>query len=78
MFDKELKFFIDNQSKLVQQYAGKCLVLQGNSVVAAYDSALEAYTQSKKTMKLGSFMIQPCFDGADAYTVSISSANRIM
>ena len=77
MFDKELKFFIKNQSKLVQQYAGKVLVLRGASVVDVYDDALSAYLESKKNFEPGSFMIQPCAPGVDAYTVSISSANMI-
>lgn len=77
MFEKELKFFIKNQSKLVQQYSGKTLVLRGASVAAVYENPLTAYVESKKTFELGSFMIQPCLPGMDAYTVSISSANVI-
>lgn len=77
MFEKELKFFIKNQSKLVQQYAGKTLVLRGAAVAGVYDDALSAYVESKKKFKLGTFMLQPCIPGIDAYTVSISSANAI-
>ena len=77
MFDKELKYFIKNQSKLVQQYAGKTLVLKGASVAGVYDTALTAYIESKEKFKPGSFMIQPCIPGLDAFTVSISSANTI-
>lgn len=77
MFDKELKFFIKNQTKLVQQYGGQFLVLRGEKVVKAYNTPLEAYTESKKSFKPGTFMIQPCLAGPDAYTVSISSANMI-
>ena len=77
MFDTELKFFIANQPKLFQQYPEKVLVLQGEAVVGVYDDSLSAYLESKKKFAPGSFMIQSCFAGSDAYTVSISSANRI-
>lgn len=77
MFDREFKFFIKNQSKLVQQYSGKTLVLRGASVAGVYESPLTAYVESKKKFEPGSFMIQPCMPGMDAYTVSISSANAI-
>ena len=77
MYDTELKYFIDNQSKLVQQYFGKVLVLKGEEVVDVYDDVTTAYTESKGKYGLGQFMIQPCLPGIDAYTVSISSANMI-
>ena len=77
MFDKELKYFIKNQSKLVQQHGGKVLVLKGASVVGVYPDPLSAYTDSKEKFEPGSFMIQRCVPGSDAYTVSISSANTI-
>jgi len=77
LFKKELNFFIKNQSKLVQQYAGRFIVLRGAKVVDVYDSALEAYLSAKSKFEPGTFMIQPCIAGGDAYTVSISSANTI-
>jgi UDP-2,3-diacylglucosamine pyrophosphatase LpxH len=77
MFAKELKFFIKNQSKLVQQYRGKYLLIHGDNVIQAFDTALEAYLDGNEKFEPGKFMIQPCLPGSDAYTVSISSANTI-
>jgi hypothetical protein len=73
MFDKELTFFQKNQDDLVKKYNGKTLVIKDNSVIGAYDTPLIAYQEATKTHKPGSFMLQPCKPGPDAYTVTISS-----
>lgn len=74
MFETELKYFIENQTQLVKKHAGKILVLRGKSVVGIYDDALEAYVDSKRKYQPGTFMIQTCSAGTDAYTVSLSPA----
>lgn len=73
MFDTELKYFIAHQEDLVRQYRGKALVLRGEHVVGAYGSPLEAYLAAQKEFPLGTFMIQPCEPGPEAYTVTINS-----
>ena len=77
MFTEELEFFVTNQNILVEQYGGKFLVIKGKTIIGVYSSALEAYFNTQKTHKLGTFMIQPCEPGPDAYTVTIASANLI-
>jgi hypothetical protein len=73
MLEKELQFFIDNQERLVKEHRGKTLVIRGEEVVGVYDSPLEAYLDSMKKYEPGTFMIQPCAEGTDAYTVTITS-----
>ena len=73
MFKRELQFFIDNQSNLVNQYHGKVLVLKDQEVVGVYETPLEAYLEAQKSHELGTFMIQPCEPGPQAYTVTIST-----
>lgn len=73
MFDRELQFFIANQDRLVAEHRGKTLVLRGEEVVSAHDNALEAYLEATEKYQPGTFMIQPCTEGADAYTVTITS-----
>lgn len=73
MFDKELDFFIRNQNRLVTEHRGKTLVLRGEEVVGVYDDTLNAYLESAKQYEAGTFMIQPCVEGTDAYTVTITS-----
>ena len=74
MFDKELKFFIANQTELVTKYRGTVLVIRGERVEGAYPSAIAAYTEARQRFEPGTFMIQPCEPGPEAYTVTISSA----
>jgi hypothetical protein len=73
MFNKELAFFIANQKNLVKQYRGKILVIIGEKVIGVYPDPLTAYIQTQKKHKLGSFMIQPCIPGPEAYTIKIAS-----
>lgn len=73
MFERELKFFIANQERLVREYEGKTLVLRGEEVVGVYDDSLSAFLEASKEYEPGTFMIQPCTEGSDAYTVTINS-----
>lgn len=73
MLEKELNYFIANQERLVQEYRGKTLVIKDEQVVGVYDTPLDAYVESMKKYQPGTFMIQPCSEGTDAYTVTITS-----
>lgn len=73
MFEKELAFFIANQKRLVEDHLGKILVIKGQEVIGVYSDALEAYIETQKKHKLGTFMLQPCQPGPEAYTVHIAS-----
>ena len=77
MFQEELDFFKKNQDKLVEQYGGKVLVIKGNEVIGAYLTPLDAFNETVKKYEPGSFMIQPCKAGSDAYTVTISTLGMI-
>lgn len=73
MFEDELQFFIANQDALVAQYGGKTLILQGREVVGAYATVLEAYLEAMRRFTPGTFMLQRCEPGPEAYTVTIST-----
>lgn len=77
MFQKEFEYFKANQEDLVRQHEGKVLSIKGEKVIGVYNNALEAYIESSKDHKIGSFMIQPCKPGPEAYTVTISSSELI-
>ncbi len=72
MFDKELAFFVAYQDELVAKHRGKVLVIRGERIEGAYDSALAAYVSAGKQFPLGTFMLQPCEPGSGAYTVTIN------
>jgi hypothetical protein len=77
MFQDELKFFKDNQEELVKKYDGKTLVIKNNEVVGIYSTPMDAYKDASTKFALGSFMIQTCKPGPDAYTVTISTLGTI-
>jgi len=71
---KEFEYFIENQEELVRQHGGKVLVIKGQQVIGTYDSPLEAYQETQKDHELGSFMIQQCTPGPEAYTLTVASS----
>lgn len=73
-FEAELKFFIKHQEELVEKHSGKFLVIRGESLLGAYDTPLDALRETLKRHAPGTFMIQRCWPGPDAYTVTISSS----
>src|SRR5215470_5598946 len=77
MFDRELQFFINNQDELVKAHRGKVLVIKDEEVVGVYGDALTAYLDATAKYEPGTFMIQPCEEGTDAYTVTITSSYRL-
>lgn len=72
MFEAELQYFIDNQGEFVQRYAGKVLLIVGNQLIGAFSSALAAYEAGLAQFGEGTFLIQPCRSGREAYTIEIN------
>jgi hypothetical protein len=72
MFQNELEFFIANQEQLVKEHFGKVLVIKGHEIIGVYEHPLDAYLETQKEHKLGTFMIQPCQPGPEAYSVTIA------
>jgi hypothetical protein len=73
MLEKEFQFFKEHQNELVKKHLGKILAIVGDRVLGAYASYAEAYTETVKTHKPGTFMLQECIPGPEAYTVTITS-----
>ncbi|KAA6349880.1 hypothetical protein EZS27_002776 [termite gut metagenome] len=73
MLDKEFKYYLDNQDELLKKYNGRFIVVVGGKVVGDYDSFEQALFHSKKKHELGTFLIQECTAGEDAYTQTFHS-----
>ncbi|MDT8415592.1 MAG: hypothetical protein RQ735_09460 [Flavobacteriaceae bacterium] len=73
MLEKEFKYYLDNQDKFVKEYEGKYLVIVGEEIVGIYSSDEEAYFESEKKYKPGTFLIQFCESGDSSYTQSFHS-----
>ena len=60
MLDAEFKYYLDNQNEIVKSYNGKVVVIKDNKVVDAYNNKKQAYFESIKKYKLGTFLIMRC------------------
>lgn len=68
----EFHYFIENQTRLFEQYGEKVLVITGSQVIGAYASPLDAYLDAQLKYPLGTFLIQRCAPGPEAYTVTLT------
>jgi hypothetical protein len=57
-FEKEMAFVQAHKDEFRKEYAGKYLVVIGESIVATYDDVGTAYRETIKTHKPGHFMIK--------------------
>jgi len=73
MLDKEFKYYLDNQDELVKKYNGRVLVIIGDHVVDDFDSYDDALFDSVKKYELGTFLLQECTEGEEAYTETFHS-----
>jgi len=73
MLNTEFKYFLDHQDELVKTYNNRVLVIIGEKVVDDYDNYDDAVFQSLKKYKPGTFLLQECTEGEDAYTDTFSS-----
>jgi hypothetical protein len=73
MLEKEFKYYLDHQDELVQLYNGKYIVIAGEDVLGSYESIDEAYFMTLQSHEMGTFLIQYCESGEDAYTESYHS-----
>lgn len=68
MLEKEFKYYIDNQQKLVEKYNGKFIVIMGEEVIGAYATEENAFIEASSKFELGTFLIQFCEPGDGSYT----------
>jgi hypothetical protein len=58
MLERETAFYEANRQELRGKYAGKRVVIVGNSVLGVYNSDREAIVETAKTRPRGSFMVK--------------------
>lgn len=66
--EKEFSYYRSHQDELVGQYDGRVIVIVGETVIADYDTELDALLETKKNHKPGTFFIQKCGPGEENYT----------
>jgi hypothetical protein len=70
---EEFDYYLAHQDELVGRYDGKFLVIRDKQVRGAYDSELEAYRAASSDYEPGSFLIQRCAPGDEAYSQTFFS-----
>lgn len=68
MLENEFQYYLDHQNELVEKYNGKYIVIKDDKVIGSFDSEESAYFEMKKKHELGTFLIQKCEPGKEAYT----------
>ena len=69
----EFDYYREHQGDLVKQYDGKVVAIKAGKVLGAYDSLIEAVTETQKDHELGTFLVQAVSPGPDAYTQTFHS-----
>lgn len=73
MLEKEFKFYLENQNKLLKEHLNKFIIIKDQIVVASYDTKQEAYDFASENFELGTFLIQQCLPGDLGHTQTFHS-----
>ena len=71
--ENEFQFFLDHQNELVDRYEGKVVVLKNHQVIGVFNSEGEAVREISKHHEIGTFLVQRCEAGEQAYTRTFHS-----
>ena len=71
--EKEFRYYIEHQEELVEKHNGKFVVIKDYKILGAYDSELEAVNKTSEHEELGTFLVQKCEPGKQAYTQTYNS-----
>jgi len=69
MLRKEFQYYLDHQNELLKTYNGKIIVIIDEQVVGAFSNKKDAYLDSIKKYKPGTFLIIECTPGTSSYTI---------
>jgi hypothetical protein len=73
MLKDEFLYYLENQSEFVKKYNGKVIVLKDKKVIGVYEKEDVALYETKKIHEIGTFLIQKCTEGNEAYTQTFHS-----
>jgi hypothetical protein len=72
MFEREQKYYEEHREQLRDKYLGRHIVIYGEEVIGVYDTVGEAYRETAKTLRPGSFMIKEIRGGLEDEVISLS------
>jgi hypothetical protein len=71
--EDQFKWYLANQSQLVEKYNGRWVVIHAEKVESDFDTELDAYTFAVSKFKPGEFLIQNVSPGEGSYTQTFHS-----
>lgn len=73
MLEQEFKYYLKNQDELLKKFNGRFIVIKGDKILGDYSSEIEALSETRKSHEVGTFLIQKCTPGNNAYTETYHS-----
>jgi len=68
MFEIENQFYQENRETIREKYLGKAIAIVGDTIVGTYDNIGDAYKETIKTRKPGTFCLKNIpIDADEAY-----------
>lgn len=65
---RDFEFYRSHQDEMVEKYDGKYVVIKNGDVLGAYDDDLTAVTETQKSHKPGTFLVQKVSKGDAGYS----------
>lgn len=75
MQSADFEWFKSNMDKLYEKYGPVFLAIKDKTVLGAYDTYDEGVRSTMERERLGTFIVQRCGRGEEAYTNYIASTN---
>ena len=58
-------YFVKNKDKFLTDYPDKFLVIKNKEIIGVYDDQIEAFTETTRGHKQGTFIVQHCLPNFD-------------
>ncbi len=68
MLEREFSYYRKHQPELVKDHLGEFVVIRGEEVLGFYKSEAEAFEQTAKKYKPGTYLVEPCILGTAHYS----------
>ncbi|MDH5560271.1 MAG: hypothetical protein OEY59_05390 [Deltaproteobacteria bacterium] len=66
--ESEFDYYLAHQDEFVEKYNGKVLVIKDDKIIGIYDDEGEAFIETQKDHKPGTFLIHRCGPGEENYS----------
>ncbi len=68
MLEREFSYYRKHQPEFASDHLGEYVVIRGEEVLGFYKSEAEAFEQTAKKFRPGSYLVEPCIPGTAHYT----------